>query len=156
MTGDRIWIEFDALVEPLAWGRNVYTVIRLDASLEEAARTRRTRRVEGTVEDVAVNMGVNRADVMPDAFAYVGKGLQRRLAVGPGEVVRCRLRPADPDHVPLPPDLRDALADAGRLAAFESKPPAERRRLLQPVEEAARSETRRRRIEALVRDLAPH
>lgn len=136
-------------------GRNLYTVIRLDVSLEAAARARRTRRVEGTVEDVEVNVGLNRADVIPDAFAYVGKGLQRRLGVVPGDVVRCRLRPADPDHVPVPADLRDALTDAGHLDAFEARPPAERRRLLQPIEEAARPGTRRRRIEVLVRDVGP-
>lgn len=155
MSQPRTWVEFDALVEPLAWGRNVYTVIRLDASLEAAARAQRTRRVEGTVEDLEVNVGLNRADVIPDAFAYVGKGLQRRLGVTPGDVVRCRLRPADPDHVPVPPDVRDALTDAGLLDAFEARPPAERRRLLQTVEEAARPETRRRRIDALLRDLGP-
>lgn len=147
------WVEFDALVEPLVWGRSVYTVMRLEPSLEAAARAQRTRRVEGTVEDVVVNVGVNRADVIPDAFAYVGKGLQRRLGVAAGDVVRCRLRPADPDHVALPPDVRAALDDSARMQTFEARSAAERRRLLQPIEEAARPATRRRRIEALVRGL---
>lgn len=149
------WVAFDALVEPMPWGRSLYTVIRLDAALERAAKAAGTRRVEGTIEDAAVNVGLNRADVIPDPYMYVGKALQRRLGVRPGDVVRCRLRPADPDDVPLPDDLVAALATAGRLAAFERRSPAERRRLLQPIEEAARAETRERRITALLLSLDP-
>jgi hypothetical protein len=149
------WVEFDAVVEVLLWGRSTYTVIRLDAALEAAAKAAGTRRVEGTIDEVPVNVGVNRADVLPDAFMYAGKGLQRRLGARPGDVVACRLRPADPDDVPLADDVHRALADAGRLDAFQRKPPADRRRLLQPVEEAARPETRRQRIAALLRSLPP-
>lgn len=149
------WVEFDALVEPLPWGRNVYTIVRLDTALAQAAAERGTRRVEGTIDDVEVNVGLNRADVLPDPFMYAGKALLRKLGTTPGDVVRCRLRPADPDHVPLAEDVRDALADAGRLVVFESRTPAERRRLLQPVEDAARPDTRRRRVAALVEGLPP-
>lgn len=96
------WVEFDALVEVLPWGRSDYVIVRLAPALEEVAIAAGTRRVEGTIDDVPVNVGVNRADVLPDAFMYAGKGLQRRLSVRPGAVVSCRLRPADPDDVPLP------------------------------------------------------
>lgn len=27
------WVEFDALIEPMPWGRNVYTILRLDETL---------------------------------------------------------------------------------------------------------------------------
>lgn len=149
------WVVFDALVEPLVWGESTYTIIRLDGALVQAATEQRTRRVEGSIEDVEVNVGLNRADVVEDAFMYVGGSLRRRLGVTPGEVVRCTLRPADPDHVPLPGDVREALTAAGRLGAFERRRPAERRRLLQPVEDAARPETRARRIAALVAGESP-
>jgi hypothetical protein len=149
------WVEFDALVEVLPWGRNVYTIIRLEKALEEAARAAGTRRVEGTIDDMPVNVGVNRADVLPDAFMYAGKGLQRRLGARPGDVVSCRLRPADPDEVPLADDVHRALADADRLDAFQRKQPPDRRRLLQPIEDAARPETRQQRIAALLRSLPP-
>jgi hypothetical protein len=149
------WVEFDALVEVLPWGRNVYTIIRLEKALEEAARAAGTRRVEGTIDDMPVNVGVNRADVLPDAFMYGGKGLQRRLGARPGDVVSCRLRPADPDEVPLADDVHRALADADRLDAFQRKQPPDRRRLLQPIEDAARPETRQQRIAALLRSLPP-
>jgi hypothetical protein len=148
------WVEFDALVEVLAWGRNVYTVIRVEQALETAAKTAGTRRVEGTIDDVPVNVGLNRADVLPDAFMYAGKGLQRRLRAEPGDLVTCRLRPADPDEVPLADDVHRALADAGRLEAFHRRKAADRRRLLHPIEEAVRPDTRRQRIAALLRSLS--
>jgi hypothetical protein len=149
------WVEFDAVVESLPWGRNVYTVLRLEQALQHAANTSQTRRVEGTIDDVPVNVGVNRADVIPDAFMYAGKGLMRRIGARPGDVVHCRLRPADPDDVPLADDVHRALADAGRLDVFNGKTPAQQRRLLQPIEDAAKAETRQQRTAALVRALSP-
>lgn len=147
------WYTFDAPLESLPWGRNTYVVLRVAHPLERATKQAGTRRVEGTLDEVHVNLGVNRADVLPDAFAYVGKALQRRIGAEPGDVVHCRLRPADPDDVPLPDDLAHVLADAGRLTAFQARRSAERRRLLQPIEDAVQPDTRRRRIEALLRSL---
>jgi hypothetical protein len=155
VSSEHDWIEFDALIELMPWGRNVYTIIRLDELLEDAAKAAKTRRVEGTIEELPVNVGLNRADILPHAFMYAGKGLQRRLGARPGDVVHCRLRPADPDDVPLADDLQLALTEAGRLAAFERQTPAERRRLLQPIEVAATPETRQRRTAALLRSLLP-
>jgi uncharacterized protein YdeI (YjbR/CyaY-like superfamily) len=66
-----------------------------------------------------------------------------------------RVRPADPDDVPLADDVQRALADADRLDAFQRKKPADRRRLLQPIEDAARPGTRQQRIVALLRSLPP-
>ena len=95
------WVEFDALVEVLPWGRSDYVIIRPAPALAEGAKAAGTRRVDGTIDDVPVNVGVNRADVLPDAFMYAGKGLQRRLGVRPGAVVSCRLRPADTDKASI-------------------------------------------------------
>lgn len=148
-------VPFDAPLEPMAWGRNVYTVIRVPDQLVARAARESTRRVEGTLEGVAVNVGLNRADVIPDTFLYVGKGLQQRLGVRAGDVVRCVLAPADPDHVPVPDDVHGALERAGRLDAFERRSAPERRRLLAAVEGAARAATRERRIDALVAGLPP-
>lgn len=144
---------FDALIELMPWGRNVYTILRVNESLEDAAKAVKTRRVEGTIEEVVVNIGLNRADVLPVAFVYAGKGFLRRLGARPGDVVHCQLRPADPSDVPIADDLHRALVDAGRLTAFERKTPAERRRLIQPIEDAATSQTRQRRTIALLQSL---
>ena len=147
------WVEFDAPLELMTWGRNVYVVLFLDERLETAAEVERTRRVEGRVDEVEVNLGINKADVAHAPFLYVGTELRRRLGARAGDVVACRLRPADPDHVPVPDDVRTALHSAGRQQAFDSLRPAERRRLLQPVNDASQPATRQRRIAALVRSL---
>lgn len=144
------WIEFDAPLEPMPWGEVTYTVIRVPRDLEEAGRTAGSRRVEGTLDDVEVNLAINRADVLDDPFLWAGKALQRELGLRPGDAVRARLRAADPDAVPLPDDVAVALERAGALAAFEALRPAERRRRLAAVASAARPETRARRIAELV------
>lgn len=146
---------FDAVLEPLEWGRNVYTVIRVPAALEAAAAGWPTRRVTGTVEGVEVNLALNRADadLLLEPFLYAGTSLQRRTGLRPGDVATCVLRPADPDLVPVPDDVRAALVAVDRLATFEARRPAERRRLLVPIEDAAREETRARRVAALVASL---
>lgn len=148
-------MSFAAPLEILPWGRNVYTVVMLPRELSKAAAERGTRRVEGTMNGVPVNLGVNRADVTASAFVYAGKGLQRRLGVSSGAVVDCRLRPADPDEVPVPDDVADALADAGRTAAFDRLRPARRRQLLAAVEAAVSQRARSSRVDELVRSLAP-
>lgn len=148
------WLAFDAPLEPMAWGKSVYTVVMMPEALAQAAAALKTRRVEGTMNGQEVNLGLNRADITPHAFVYAGKSLQRRLGVRPGEVVECRLRPADPDEVPVPDDVATALADAGRTDAFERLRPAQRRRLLATVEFAASDATRTSRIHDLVRGLA--
>jgi hypothetical protein len=74
---------------------------------------------------VQVNLGVNKADVVLRPFLYVGAALQRRLGARAGDVVACRLRPADPDHVPVPADVQAALDASGRDGAFaRCRPPS--------------------------------
>lgn len=146
---------FEAPLELMPWGRNTYTVIKIPEELAVRARVGSTRRVEGTVNDVPVNVGLNRSDVTPDTFVYVGKGLQQRLGVSAGELVECVLGPADPDHVPVPADVLAALEDAGRREPFERKSAPEKRRVLASIEEAMRPATRARRISALIESLPP-
>lgn len=146
---------FEAVLEPLTWGRATYTILRVPAALVDAAATWPTRRVAGTIEDAPVNLALNRADgaLLAAPFVYAGASLQRRIGLRPGDVAAVALRPVDPDLVPLPRDLRAALLDADLLTAFEARRPAERRRLLVPIEDAAREDTRARRITALVRQV---
>ena len=152
------WDELDlveavAAVEPLVWWRSTYRIIRWPGELVDAAAELRTRRVAGCIDEVEVNLGVNRADVLPDAFAYCGDALLRRLGARVGDAVQLRLGPADPDVVLVADDVRAALEVAGAWERFAERRPAERRRLLQPVEDAAREQTRERRLQALVRSL---
>jgi len=147
-------VRFAAVIEPLVWGRSTYTIVKVPDSLTRAARLSRTRRVEGTVEGVEVNVGLNRADPIEESFIYVGKPMLRRLGAAPGEVVDCALAPAHPDHVPVPDDVAEALEDGGRVDAFERLPAPQRRQLLVPVEAAVRADTRARRIDDLLRTLS--
>ena len=60
-------------------------------------------RVEATIDDVPADVGLNRAGILPDAFMYARQGpAPQHLGAEPGDHVCCRLRPADPDDVPLP------------------------------------------------------
>ncbi|WP_192796540.1 YdeI/OmpD-associated family protein [Serinicoccus kebangsaanensis] len=53
----------------------------------------------------------------------------------------------------MPGDVATALQDAGLTESWEAMRPAARRRALQPVEDAAREETRARRITRMIADL---
>ena len=141
---------FEAVVEPFTWGRNTYLVLRVPDELAAAARGLGTNRVAGTMDGADVNVGLNRAPDLPEAFVYVGDSMRRRLGVTAGDVVECVLAPADPDVVVLPEDVEEALAEAGALDRWEALRPGRRRALLVPVEGARRPETRARRISDLV------
>lgn len=141
---------FDSVIELMPWGRNVYTIVRLDSGLERAAKAAQTRRVHGWLDEIPVNVGINRADVINDPFMYVGKALLRQLDAAPGDAVTCRLTPADPDAVLIAEDVGHALANTHRAKAFLRLPPAERRRLLAGIDNAATDRTRTNRIQKLV------
>lgn len=144
---------FSSTVEALQWGRNRYTVIRVPEELAAAARAAGTRRLTGVIDDVPVNLAVNRAPVVDGPFLWAGASLLRRLEAEPGEPVRCELAPADPEVVDVPADVRQAVDDAGAGDAWEALTPATRRRRLYAVESAKKPETRARRITELVAGL---
>ncbi|MBI4942024.1 MAG: YdeI/OmpD-associated family protein [Actinobacteria bacterium] len=144
--------EFDALVEPVHWGRSRYTVIRLPAGLVEDADRQGTRRVAGDIDGAAVNLAVTTAPV-DGPFVYAGASVLRRIGVRAGDPVTCRLAPADPDDVPLPDDGRDARVAADLLAPWEALTPATRRRRLYAVDSAASAPTRAKRLTELVTGL---
>ena len=146
---------FDGVLEPLTWGKNTYTIIRVPTRLVEAAERWPTRRIDGSVDGLSLNLGLNKADsnVMPGSFVYIGAGLQRRLGVRPGDLVSCEFEPADPDLVPVPQDVAEAMEAAHCTSAWERKRPSERRQLLMPIDNAAREQTRADRVARLVKQL---
>ena len=113
----------------------------------------RPSRVEGEIGEHPVNMGVARADVIPDAFLYTGKAFLREAGIEPGETVEVRLRAADPDAVEMPEGLDAAIRAAGLISEWKALTPGKRRGLVHPVARAKRAETRTRRIEALLAGL---
>lgn len=140
----------DAFIEPMTWGRSVYTVIRMPQALVDDARALSTKRVGGELEEVAVNFALTRAPVLPDTFVWAGSSMLRRLRLEAGDPVTGFLAPVDPDHVPVPPDLVDSLAAAGLREEWDSLPPSIRRKRLVPVDAAATAATRARHLEALL------
>ena len=149
-TQNAVMHEFDALVEPVHWGRSRYTVIRLPAELVEDAERRGTRRVAGDLDGIAVNLAVTTAPVVDGPFVYAGASLLRRIGVRAGSPVTCRLAPVDPDDVPLADDVQEALVAANLLGRWETLTPPSRRRRLYAVDSAVSATTRAKRIGELV------
>jgi Bacteriocin-protection, YdeI or OmpD-Associated/Domain of unknown function (DUF1905) len=78
---------------------------------------------------------------------FVSKATRRMAGVEGGDRVRITAVVDDGQRdVPIPPDLRDALGDAGVLDAWESMPPGKREHVLAWVEKAVHEATREKRI----------
>ena len=151
MSGDGGYITFEGAVEPLAWGKSTYTILRLPPEVVEALGD--TRRVEGEVNEHPVNLAVTRAPVVEGPFLWAGKSLLRAAGIAPGEVVEIRLRPAPDDAVEVPPDVTRAIRSAGRTGAWEALTPGKQRGMLYQIASAKRPETRTKRIAALLGQL---
>lgn len=145
--------EVTGFIEPMVWGRSRYTVLRVPGPLVDAAEAAGTRRVAGRLEEVEVNLALTRAPVIDDTFVWTGSSLLRRLLLEVGDPVAGWLAPVDPEVVPVPDDLAEALAAAGLRERWDLQSPTARRRQLVPIDGAATAQTRARRIEALLRDL---
>lgn len=142
------WVTFEGRVEPLAWGRSTYTVLRLpeDAVLSLG----KCRRVEGEIAEHPVNLALSRAPGIEGLFLWAGQSLLDRIGITPGEPVEVRLRPAADDRVDLDPDLEAALRLGGVLDRWEALTPGKRRGLLYQIATAKTDQTRRTRIARLV------
>jgi hypothetical protein len=144
---------FQAVIEPMPWGRATYTVIRIPAALAEEWSAAGVSRLCGTIDGVEVDLAITRAPVIDDAFLWAGKSLLRKVGATAGDVVDIELAPADPDEVTVPDDVAEALRDAGVEAAFAALTPGKRRGLLYRVDSAATAATRAKRIAALIDEL---
>jgi hypothetical protein len=145
------WVTFEGAVEPVAWGRATYTILRLPP--DAAAALADARRVEGEIAEHPVNLAVSRAPVVEGPFLWAGRSLLDRVGLAPGAPVEVRLRPAPDDAVDTPEDVADALRGAGVLDAWEALTPGKRRGLLYKIDTARTEPTRRKRVAALVADL---
>jgi hypothetical protein len=145
MTG---WVTFEASVEPLAWGRSTYTILRLPEPVVHALG--KTRRVEGEIAEHPVNLALTRAPVVDGVFLWAGQTLLDRIGIAPGEPVEVRLRPAPDDQVDLDADIAAALRAAGVLDRWEAMTPGKRRGMLYQITTAKTDRTRRTRITKLI------
>jgi hypothetical protein len=84
---------------------------------------------------------------------FVSKAVRQAAGVEAGQRVRVTAIVGGAEReVPIPPDLREALHDAGVLDAWESMPPGKREHILGWVEAAVHEATRNKRIERSVEE----
>ncbi len=82
---------------------------------------------------------------------HVHSAVRKETGVGAGDVVKVVLRrDTEPRGVEPPPDLTDALHEAGAYEAFRGMGPAHQRELVAWLEQAVRDETRMKRVARIV------
>lgn len=148
------WVEFEGRVEPLSWGKATYTILRLPPAVAAALSAGGARRVEGEINDHAVNLALSRAPVVEGIFLWAGASLLDRLGVAPGDWLQVRLRPAPDDLVDTPEDMAFALRSAGVTAVWDGLTAGKRRGMLYQVNSAKTEKTRAKRIAALIAALS--
>ena len=86
----------------------------------------------------------------------VNKAMQQGANAKPGDTVRLTLaRDLEPKEIQLPRELKRALTQHKRVAtAFDKLPPSHRREHIRHILEAKKPETRQRRIERMITQLA--
>lgn len=146
------YVTFDARVEPMAWGKATYTIVRLTPDV--LAALGKTRRVEGEFNEHPINLAITRAPVLDDAFLWAGKPLLDKAGLTPGEVFEARLRPVADHVVDVPKDVLTALRSGGVTLQWERLSPGKKRASLHTIETAKRLETRLKRVSHLVQDLS--
>ncbi|MEO0379277.1 MAG: YdeI/OmpD-associated family protein [Pseudomonadota bacterium] len=150
MTED--WQTFDAMIEPMEWGKNTYTILRIPGDVM-AALPQGTRRVEGEFGDFPINLALTKAPVIEGTFVYTGKTFLKDSGLEPGEVFEARIRSVDADQVDMPEDVSAALRAAGRSADWDALTAGNQRGRLHAVNTAKRTDTRARRITKLISEL---
>lgn len=145
---------FEGRVEPLQWGKATYTILRIPGDIAEALAAQKTKRVEGEINDNPINLALTRMPAVDDVFLWAGKTLLKKVPLKPGELVHVRLRKADQDAVDVPDDLAAVLHQAGLTDLWVRLTPGKRRGLIHNIDIARTSETRAKRISALLADLS--
>lgn len=145
------WVAFEAVVEPVVWGKATYTLQRLPD--RAVAALGGAKRVEGEINAHWVNLALSRAPVVEGVFLWAGQSLLDRLGIVPGEVLEVRLRPAPDDQVDTPEDVAAALRAAGMTAEWEALTAGKRRGMLYQIGTAKTAPTRAKRIDAMIQGL---
>ncbi|MEM6373311.1 MAG: YdeI/OmpD-associated family protein [Pseudomonadota bacterium] len=146
------WLTFDGMIEPMEWGKNTYTILRIpDAVIADLPSG--TRHIEGEFGEYPVNLALTKAPVLDGVFVYTGKSFLRDSALDVGTPFEARIRPADPNHVEMPGDVSSALRAAGYGAQWAALSAGDRRGRLALVNSAKRPDTRSRRIAKLISEL---
>ena len=147
------YYKFEAMIEPLDWGKATYTILRVPADVAAALKADGAQRVEGEINDFPVNFRLSTSPEVDGVFLWTGKTTMDTAGIAPFEPLQVRLRKADPDLVETPEDVMAALQAAGNSAIWSALTAGKRRGLLYQVASAKRASTRTRRIEKLIAEL---
>jgi hypothetical protein len=146
-------LSFDADLEDWAEGMD-YCAVRVPPEITEAL---------GTKGPVLVLARVNDSEPFQVSLFPVGGGqhyirikakVRRETGTKTGDRIRIRFTVLDRSEVVIPDDLAGALQAEGVEEAFKSLPPGKQNFIIRRIDEAAKPETRERRIQEAV--LAAH
>lgn len=138
--------EFQAELENWAEGMD-YCAVAVPGDITQAL---------GTKGPVLVMARVNDSEAFQVSLFPVGGGqhyirikaaVRKETKTGTGDRVRVRFTVLDPEEVEIPRDLLDALQADGVGDAFMSLPPGKRAFIIRRIDEAARPQTREKRIQ---------
>jgi len=147
------YLSFEGRVEPMEWGKSVYTVLRVPPEIAETLAAEGAKRVEGEINEHPVNLALTKAPVIDGVFLWAGKTLLDEIGIEPGEVLDVRLRKADDTVVDVDDDILLALRQAAATDRWNALTPGKRRGLLHGIATAKRAETRAKRIAKMIADL---
>jgi hypothetical protein len=142
-------LSFHAVLEDWAEGMD-YCAVRVPAEITEAL---------GTKGPVLVLARVNDSEPFQVSLFPVGGGqhwirikakVRRETNTRTGDRIRIRITVLDRSDVEIPDDLVKALRAEGVEQAFKSLPPGKQNFIIRRIDEAARPETRERRIQEAV------
>jgi hypothetical protein len=142
-------LSFHAVLEDWAEGMD-YCAVRVPAEITEAL---------GTKGPVLVLARVNDSEPFQVSLFPVGGGqhwirikakVRRETNTRTGDRIRIRITVLDRSDVEIPDDLVKALRAEGVEQAFQSLPPGKQNFIIRRIDEAAKPETRERRIQEAV------
>jgi hypothetical protein len=142
-------LSFHAVLEDWAEGMD-YCAVRVPAEITEALRTK---------GPVLVLARVNDSEPFQVSLFPVGGGqhwirikakVRRETNTRTGDRIRIRITVLDRSDVEIPDDLVKALRAEGVEQAFKSLPPGKQNFIIRRIDEAAKPETRERRIQEAV------
>jgi hypothetical protein len=144
---------FDAVLEDWAEGMD-YCAVAVPAEITQAL---------GTKGPVLVLARVNNSEPFQVSLFPVGGGqhyirikakVRKETSTKTGDRIEVQVTVLDRGSVDIPEDLLHALRAEGVVQAFESLPPGKRNFIIRRIDEAAKPETRDRRLQEGV--LAAH
>jgi hypothetical protein len=142
-------LSFEAVLENWAEGM-AYCAVPVPAEITQAL---------GTKGPVLVMARVNDSDPFQVSLFPVGGGqhyirikakVRQETNTKTGDRIRLRMTVLDRAEVSIPEDLMKALRAEGAAEAFESLPPRKQNFIIRRIDEAAKPETRAKRVQEAV------